>query len=244
MSSESQASDTPILECKDLCISYFTRAGEIPAVIDFNLSLSQGDSVGLVGESGCGKSTLGRMVAGILEPTSGEILFAGEGVSSGSEQAREAALKVQMIFQDPFASLNPRMPVRDIIAEPLRIHGASKTDASEKVSAVLEAVGLLPEHGNRYPHEFSGGQRQRIGIARALALEPKIIVLDEPVSALDVSVQAQVLNLLEELQEEFELSYLFIAHDLSVVEHISNRVAVMYLGKIAETAPSGASVDA
>ena len=191
----------------------------------------------MVGESGCGKTTFGRSIMRLIEPTAGTVTFRGEDVLGASPQRlRQLRRSLQIVFQDPFASLNPRMPVRDIVAEPLVIHGTERRAAFERVDALLASVGLSPEHGNRYPHEFSGGQRQRIGIARALALDPEFVVLDEPVSALDVSVQAQVINLLEDLQDRLGLTYLMIAHDLSVVRHVADRVAVMYLGHLVELA--------
>jgi oligopeptide/dipeptide ABC transporter ATP-binding protein len=238
-----------LLEAKNIVKHFPIKGGvflkeiaAVKAVDGVSLTIIEGETVGLVGESGCGKTTFGRAILRLEEPTSGEIYFEGQSILSYDKNKMQALReKMQIIFQDPFSSLNPRKTVSHIIGEPLLVHGVkSRKKRDERVLELLRVVGLRKEHMRRYPHQFSGGQRQRIGVARALALQPKLIVCDEAVSALDVSIQAQVINLLKDLQDDFGLTYLFISHDLSVVEHVSDRVAVMYLGKIVEFAPSKA----
>ena len=230
-----------LLEVKNLK-KYFKikRKTYLKAVDDVSFSIEEGETLGLVGESGCGKSTLGRTIIGLYEPTEGSVYFNGQEISSlKGKERRELTKQMQIIYQDPYACLNPRMTVADIIAEGLDIHGIYKGEERQKrIFELLELVGMNQEHANRFPHEFSGGQRQRVGIARALAINPKFIICDEPISALDVSIQAQVVNLLEDLQRKLGLTYLFIAHDISMVAHISNRIAVMYLGAMVEMGSS------
>jgi oligopeptide/dipeptide ABC transporter ATP-binding protein len=248
------STDAPLLEVRNL-VKHFPitqgaiirrHTGAVKAVDGVNFSISAGETLGLVGESGCGKSTTGYTIMQLEQATSGEVIFEGKDlISLGAAEKRRARRRMQMVFQDPYGSLNPRMTVGKIIEEPLMVHniGDSKRDRRDRVTELLELVGLMPGHAVRYPHEFSGGQRQRIATARSLAVEPSFIVCDEPVSALDVSIQAQIINLMRELQDKFGVAYLFIAHDLKVVRHISNRVAVMYVGLIAEIAPSDALYD-
>src|SRR5512143_3642108 len=238
--------DTALLRVKNLKKYFPIRGGlfsrevaRVHAVDDVSFDLVRGETLGLVGESGCGKSTTGRVILRLIEPTAGEVFFEQVSIfKAGKSEMRGLRQRMQIIFQDPYSSLNPRMTVKQIVGEGIVIHKLCKTrqERRERVADLLHKVGLSPEQMHRYPHEFSGGQRQRVGIARALAVSPKLIIADEPISALDVSIQAQVINLLEDLQEQFNLTYLFIAHDLRVVEHISTRVAVMYLGRIVEMA--------
>lgn len=236
---------TPIVSVKNVTKTFdagkgmFAKKKKVHAVNDISFDIMPGETFSLVGESGCGKSTTGRLIDHLLEPDSGEIWLGGKEISKLSQnEMRPLRADVQMIFQDPYGSLNPRIKIQDLIGEPLLIHtNLSARERLKKVYELLEVVGLSAAHGERYPHEFSGGQRQRIGIARALTVNPKLIIADEPVSALDVSIQAQVLNLLQQLQKDYNLTYLFISHDLSVVEMISDKIAVMYLGTIVETAP-------
>jgi peptide/nickel transport system ATP-binding protein len=237
----------PLLEIRHVKKYFPIRKGvlqrevaRVHAVDDVTFAVREGETLGLVGESGCGKSTLGRTIVRLLEPTAGEITFRGTAIQGlGARRLRPLRREMQMVFQDPYASLNPRKRVGTIISDPMRIHKlGNAAERKARVEELLETVGLSPEHYNRFPHEFSGGQRQRIGVARALALRPKLIIADEPVSALDVSIQSQMLNLLEDLQNEFQLTYIFIAHDLGVVRHVSDRIAVMYLGKLVELSPA------
>lgn len=237
-----------LLEIKNVSKHFVTKRSflgtplsTVRAVENINLTVEKGKTLGLVGETGCGKTTLGRTIVGLYGPTTGEVLLAGKNIHQtlAGPDAMSIRRQVQMIFQDPYSSLNPRMTVGDIIREPLEVHNmGTPAEQKERVFDLLKQVGLNPEHGSRFPHEFSGGQRQRVGIARALAVNPEFILCDEPISALDVSIQAQVINLLEELQDKLGLTYIFIAHDLSMVKHISQRVAVMYLGSVVEVAPS------
>jgi oligopeptide/dipeptide ABC transporter ATP-binding protein len=242
-------SPPPLLEVRDLAVHFplgsrlpTGQRGAVRAVDGVSFDLRRGETLGVVGESGCGKSTMGRALLRLVEPTSGSVRFDGEEVREmGPEALRRLRRRAQMVFQDPFSSLNPRMTVGAALEEVLAVHGlgGGRDGRHARVRELLDRVGLLPEHATRFPHEFSGGQRQRVGIARALAVEPDFLVLDEPVSALDVSVQAQVVNLLKELQRDLGLTYLFIAHDLALVEHVSDRVAVLYLGRVVEMAPAG-----
>lgn len=231
----------PILEVKNLKKYFKTPKGMLHAVDNVTFSIDEGKTLGIVGESGCGKSTTGRTILRLLEPTSGEVIFNGENILKYSDKKmRDMRQKMQIIFQDPYSSLNPRMTISDIIAEPLQLHkiGGSKTEIENKVEEMMEIVGLANRLVNSYPHELDGGRRQRVGIARALISSPKFIVCDEPVSALDVSIQAQILNLMQDLQEQMKLTYIFITHNLSVVNHLADEIAVMYLGQVVEKAPA------
>ena len=228
-----------ILEVEKLKKYFYTQSGTVHSVDGVSFTIQKGETLGLVGESGCGKTTTGRTIIKLYEPTEGRIIFDGHDITHITQnEMLPFRKKMQMIFQDPYASLNPRMTAGDIVREPMKIHGLPKDEHDDRMNHLMRLVGLNSEQSGRYPHEFSGGQRQRIGIARALAVEPELIICDEPISALDVSIQAQIVNMLEDLQKELGLTYLFIAHDLSMVRHISTRVAVMYLGKIVELAES------
>jgi oligopeptide transport system ATP-binding protein len=239
--------NTPLIQVEHLSKRFFSQPSllggpqsSLKAVEDISFMVEEGETLGLVGESGCGKSTAGRTMVGLYQPTSGKVLWRGRAIHPllQGPEAKTIRQKIQMIFQDPYSSLNPRMTIGDIIGEPLDIHKltANRAERHARVQQLLQQVGLQPEHAGRFPHEFSGGQRQRVGIARALAVNPEFIVCDEPISALDVSIQAQIVNLLQQLQQDFGLTYLFIAHDLAVIKHISRRVAVMYLGSLVEVA--------
>ncbi|MBN9747388.1 MULTISPECIES: ABC transporter ATP-binding protein [Amycolatopsis] len=245
--SEATTGQAPVLSAQNLVKHFPIRggglirrvSGAVQAVSDVSFDIYPHETLALVGESGCGKSTTARVALALQPLTSGKVTYEGKDLATmGKRELQRLRRSMQIVFQDPYASVDPRLPVNEIIAEPLRIHGLYEKGGKQQVRDLMKTVGLRPEHGNRFPHEFSGGQRQRIGIARALALKPKVLVLDEPVSALDVSIQAGVLNLLKDLQAELGLSYLFVSHDLSVVRHVADRIAVMYLGKIVETAPS------
>ena len=245
---EVPATGEPILQVEHLVkhfpikrgIIFDKQIGAVQAVDDVSFTVNRGETLGLVGESGCGKSTLSRSILQLIKPTSGSVKFMGREITGlKSKESQALRPQMQMIFQDPYASLNPRKRIAQIVGDPMRLHGiVDRGGVRDAVRELLERVGLNPEHYNRFPHEFSGGQRQRIGIARALSLNPKLIIADEPVSALDVSIQAQIINLLDDLQDEFQLTYLFVAHDLSVVRHVADRIAVMYLGKIVEIGPA------